>query len=225
MVSQFQMLISPDAPARYNIAPGQMVLIVRETLSKSGPVIEPAEVKWGLVPSWAKDASIANKLINARAETLAEKPAFRYAYKNRRCLIPADGFYEWQTVSKMKIPFYIHLKSKEPFAFAGLWETWERSEGYLQTCTIVTTAANNILRPLHERMPVILPIHLYKDWLSHNTPPDRLNDMLLPYPENRMDLFAVGDYVSQVKYEGPGLIEPRPFDAGDQAIEEQLSLF
>ncbi len=225
MVNQFQMAISADAPVRYNIAPGQMVLIVRDRLTKSGPSWEAAEVKWGLVPSWAKDASIANKMINARGETLQEKPAFRYAYKHRRCLVPADGFYEWQTVGKMKIPFYIHMKKHAPFAFAGLWETWERAEGYLQTCTIITTSANSLLRPLHERMPVILPDHLYRDWLSHNTSPDTLNDMLLPYPDSRMDLYPVRDYVSNVKYEGPALIEPRPVEPDETIEEDQLRLF
>jgi putative SOS response-associated peptidase YedK len=140
---------------RFNIAPSQMIDVVFEPESER--IL--SQLKWGLVPHWAKDSEIGNRMINARAETLTEKPSFREAFKSRRCIIPASGFYEWQKVEKgAKQPFYFYLKEKEVFGFAGLWESWfDKTTGEeLETCTIITTEANDVLKPVHERMPVIL---------------------------------------------------------------------
>jgi putative SOS response-associated peptidase YedK len=212
-------------PRRHNVAPGQPVLAIREV--QKGPTIErqPALFQWGLVPSWASDPAIGNKLINARAETLTEKPSFRGALKYRRCLILADGFFEWEQHSKSKTPHYIHLRDEGPFAFAGLWETWEKPEGYLETCAIVTTAANDLLRPLHERMPVILRPSDYAEWLDPmERNPSSVLHLLQSYPEEEMALYPVSDLVNKVANEGPDLILPRPPDE-DPSPDPQLNLF
>src|SRR5512143_1448052 len=148
----------PETPPRYNIAPSQEVPAVIQNRETGGREFRP--FRWGLIPSWAKDPTIGNRMINARAETLAEKPAFRGSYKYKRCLIPADGFYEWQSQppAKAKIPHWIHLMSGRPFAFAGLWSEWRGTDGsLLRSCTIVTTAPNELMSAIHNRMPVILP--------------------------------------------------------------------
>jgi putative SOS response-associated peptidase YedK len=151
--------------ARYNIAPTQFIAGIRNT-DDAGR--ELAEFRWGLVPFWAKDPSIGNRMINARAETVAEKPSFRNAYRKRRCLILADGFYEWHTEDGVKVPYFISLDSGEPFAFAGLWEHWQSKETgeALETATIVTTAANQYLSQLHHRMPVVLEADHADRWMS-----------------------------------------------------------
>jgi putative SOS response-associated peptidase YedK len=151
--------------ARYNIAPTQFIAGIRNT-DDAGR--ELAEFRWGLVPFWAKDPSIGNRMINARAETVAEKPSFRNAYRKRRCLILADGFYEWHTEDGVKVPYFISLASGEPFAFAGLWEHWQSKETgeALETATIVTTAANQYLSQLHHRMPVVLEADHADRWMS-----------------------------------------------------------
>ncbi|MFO0898004.1 MAG: SOS response-associated peptidase [Pirellulales bacterium] len=145
-------LALPIFSPRYNIAPTQQVLAIRQ---REG-IREAVELRWGLIPSWADDPKIGNRLINARAETVATKPAFRQAYKRRRCLILADGFYEWQKQGKTKQPYFIHRPDDQPFAFAGLWEWWKGNVLEIASCTIITTEANELMRPLHDRMPVIL---------------------------------------------------------------------
>src|SRR5258708_32718983 len=166
LAKRFDVPETPDLPfdgQRFNIAPTQQVPIVG--LGKEAR--EMTLARWGLIPSWAKDSKIGNSLINARADTVAEKPAFRSAFKRRRCLIPADGFYEWKTGEKVKQPYYIHLKDGQPFAFAGLWEQWEPPEGEsVRSCAIITTDANDLMRPLHHRMPVILDPKHYATWLD-----------------------------------------------------------
>ena len=154
-----------DLKARYNIAPTQFIAGIRED-EECGRAL--ARFRWGLVPFWAKDPSIGNRMINARAETVAEKPSFRNAYRKRRCLILADGFYEWHTESGVKVPYYISLESGEPFAFAGLWEHWESKETgeVLETATIVTTEANDYLSQLHHRMPVVLEPNTADRWMG-----------------------------------------------------------
>lgn len=151
---------------RYNIAPTQDVPVIVET--EKGRSVKA--FRWGLVPHWATDVSIGNKMINARAETLAEKPSFRSLIKSHRCLIPADGFYEWQKgEGKTKTPYFIHRKDEEPFAFAGLWAEWQEKSTDtppIQTCTIITTSANELMEPLHHRMPVILPPDAREEWLN-----------------------------------------------------------
>ncbi|HEY0128503.1 MAG TPA: SOS response-associated peptidase, partial [Rubrobacteraceae bacterium] len=143
----------PEVEARYNVAPTQDILGVYE--SEDGR--EAKFFRWGLIPSWAKDSSMGARLINARAETVAEKPSFRDAFKRRRCVIPADGFYEWQRVGGKRQPYFFRMRDERPFGFAGLWERWEGAGGEtLYSCTILTTEANEVLRPVHDRMPVIL---------------------------------------------------------------------
>jgi putative SOS response-associated peptidase YedK len=169
----------PELTPRLNIKPTQQILTVRDV--GEGPVA--VNVRWGLIPSWAKDASCSAKMINARAETIGEKPAFRTALKRRRCLIPADGFYEWQKLdAKNKQPWYFTLPEEEPFAFAGLWESWKSSDGPLETATIITTAANETLAFAHDRMPVILPPEHYARWLDPKAEGDpAILKLLQPY--------------------------------------------
>ena len=169
-------------------------------------------MRWGLIPSWAKDPSIGNRMINARGETVAEKPSFRNALQRRRCLVLADGFYEWQKVGKAKRPMRIVLKSREPFAFAGLWESWRNPDGEaVRSCTIVTTQANEALRPIHERMPVILPREMEEFWLDGDvTDPAALTDVLLSYPDESVEAYEVSSLVNKATNNGPDLIVPAP---------------
>jgi putative SOS response-associated peptidase YedK len=162
VTERFHAAAPPDLRPRYNIAPGQEVLcVIRDGANR----IEP--LRWGLIPFWAKDPAIGNRLINARAETVAEKPSFRSAFAKRRCLVVADGFFEWRPAGKRKVPVYIFLKSKKPFGFAGLYESWKDPGGReIRTCTIITTEANEIVRPIHDRMPVILPEGVEDRWLD-----------------------------------------------------------
>lgn len=149
--------------------------------------------RWGLIPSWAKDPAIGNRLFNARAETVAEKPSFRSAFQKRRCLIPADGFYEWQKGGKVKRPFYFFLKSGEPFGFAGLYETWTLPEGEpIRTCTIITTEPNELVRPIHDRMPVIVPKETERSWIDPlNRSREQLLSLLQPFPSDAMSVVEV----------------------------------
>ncbi len=162
---------APELPARYNVSPTQTVPIVKLNEGKRVCSL----VRWGLVPVWAKDTKISFSLINARSETVATKPSFRSAFKNRRCLIPATGFYEWAKVGKAKLPHHFHLKDSELFAFAGLWECWRPPDGDpLESCTIVTTEANKLVTPFHDRMPVILPAKSHDEWLDEKATPEEL---------------------------------------------------
>ena len=190
---------------RYNVAPTQPVLTVTNREERQGEFM-----RWGLIPSWAKDASIGSRMINARGETAAQKPSFRNALQRRRCLVLADGFYEWQKVGKGKRPMRIVLKSREPFAFAGLWESWRNPEGEtVRSCTIITTEANDLLRPIHERMPVILPRELEGFWLDCDvTDSAALSDVLAPYPDDPMEVYEVSTLVNKATNSGPDLIVP-----------------
>ncbi len=192
---------------RYNIAPTKIIPAVLET---EGERIVNA-LRWGLIPSWAKDGKIGSKMINARAETLAEKPSFRNAFRSRRCIIPASGFYEWaKKGTGAKQPFYFYLKDKEVFGFAGLWEEWlDKESGELvETCTIITTEANEILEPVHDRMPVILKPAEYDLWLDEKEKDtERLQKLLVPYPSNEMGSHAVSKAVNSPAYDSPELIE------------------
>lgn len=191
---------------RYNIAPTQPVPVV----ANDGQA-QIAFFHWGLVPSWAKDPSLGNRMINARAETLAEKPAFRAAYRKRRCLILADGFYEWREEPgrQRKTPMYIRMASGEPFAFAGLWEVWSGQEPPLYSCTIITTTPNDLLAPIHDRMPVILPRSAYKLWLDpEDRLPSALQALLAPYPAAEMTAFPVSQQVNSPANDRPECILP-----------------
>ena len=194
-----------DLPPRYNVAPSQTVAAIAQFLENNQRQWLP--LRWGLIPSWAKDMAIGYKLINARSETVAEKPSFRSAFKHRRCLIPTNGFYEWQPLvgSKKKQPYFIGLQNDDPFALAGLWERWESLEGdILETCTILTTTANELVSPIHDRMPVILQPQDYDQWLDPNfKQADKLKGLLKPYPATAMQAYPVSIKVNSPKNDSP----------------------
>ncbi len=171
---------------------------------------ELALVQWGLVPHWAKDKAIGNSLINARAETAAEKPSFRDAMKRRRCLIPADGFYEWKKLGKGKQPWLLRVKGARPFAFAGLWSQWKNPEGgaSLETCAILTTAPNELAATVHDRMPVILPATTWDRWLADAPPGTPFTELFLSFPAAQMEAFPVSKRVNSPAKEGPENIVP-----------------
>jgi len=193
---------------RYNVAPSQLVAVVA---NNGDHKIE--FFKWGLIPSWAKDPKIGNRMINARSETLAEKPSFKQAYKRRRCLVLADGFYEWRKEpgSNRKTPIYIQLASGEPFAFAGLWEAWndKESEETILSCTIITTTPNELIAEIHNRMAVILPRQAYDAWLdpAEHSPTD-LDPLLKPYPADQMRAYEVSTLVNSPGNDSPECIRP-----------------
>ncbi|MFW9953946.1 MAG: SOS response-associated peptidase [Candidatus Thorarchaeota archaeon] len=190
---------------RYNIAPAQMISVV-----VNGANRRLTSMKWGLVPSWARDEKIGQKLINARAETILAKPPFRVAIKKRRCFILADGFFEWQRIGKLKRPMYIRLKSREPFAFAGIYEIWKTPENRLiHSCAIITTTPNDILQPIHNRMPVILSRDNEKQWLDISIEKaDEIVEMLKPYPSSEMEAYEVSTFVNSPSNTGSECIRP-----------------
>ncbi len=190
---------------RYNIAPTQTVIVVSDDGTRHF-----TQMRWGLIPTWAKDQAIGNRMLNARAETVATKPAFRAALRKRRCLIPADGFYEWHQRGRGKQPFRIVLKSQEPFGFAGLWETWTPPEGKeIRTCTIITTEANELLKPIHDRMPVILTRQAEAIWLDPTIQdPAQLLPLLTPYPAHEMTAYAVSTKLNNPTNDSAECIEP-----------------
>jgi putative SOS response-associated peptidase YedK len=198
----------PVLTPRYNIAPTQPVAVVRSGQTAGGR--ELAELRWGLIPSWAKDPSIGSRMINARAEGVAEKPSFRSAFRRRRCLVIADGFYEWQKVGTRKQPHYIHLARRRPFAFAGLWEHWEDADGdAVDSCTIITTEPNELIAKLHNRMPVILHPRDYILWLDPGVQAlDKVQALLQPYPAKDMFAYAIGTRVNNPSNDTPACIEP-----------------
>jgi putative SOS response-associated peptidase YedK len=193
--------VEVELAPRYNVAPGQMIVAVRQHREK--PVRRLSRLKWGLVPFWAKDPNIGYKMINARSETIVDKPAYREAFKNRRCLIPADGFYEWKTEGKSKHPFHFGMKDDSIFAFAGIWEFWKDPKGaVLETCSILTTGPNAVMEGVHDRMPVILRPDDYELWLDPGfKKTDALADLLKPYDANQMKRYEVSTRVNSVKYD------------------------
>jgi putative SOS response-associated peptidase YedK len=200
VAAAFELSELPLFEPRYNIAPTQAVLAIRITPMRGGR--EAARLRWGLIPSWAGDASIGHRMINARAETVGEKPAFRAAFRQRRCLIPASGFYEWRTVNRKKQPYFLHPRDGDFFTFAGLWETWSKSGEHVESCTIVTTTANEIVRPFHERMPVILPREEWTNWLDAKQTEAALTPLLRPLPSEAMNVYPVDSRVNNVRNEG-----------------------
>ena len=195
-----------NVEARYNIAPTQDVPVVRrQTDSEDGELVM---FRWGLIPSWAKEISIGAKMINARAETVHEKPSFRSAFRQRRCLIAADGFYEWQKHPQgPKQPYFITVANDRAFAFAGLWESWKAPDGSnVETCTIITTEANDLLRTIHGRMPVILTPEAFDPWLDTTRPQDAARALLKPF-EGEMVAYPVSQHVNNVRNDDPSCIE------------------
>ena len=205
----FGVRTSTDMSPRYNISPSQEVVAIRQSTAGE---LELASLRWGLVPFWAKAHRVGARMINAVGETISAKPAFRAAFKKRRCLVLANGFYEWRKEGKRKIATYIYPRSGEPMAFAGLWETWKSPEGQVvQSCTIVTTPANPLIQPLHNRMPVILPEETQALWLDPLTEdPKILEPLLVPAPVEMLTSHPVADTVNSVKNQGPECILPLP---------------
>ena len=199
--------IPPPLAPRYNIAPSQLVACIRTNPENTER--EFVELKWGLVPSWAKDPSIGNKLINARSETVSEKPSFRKAFKQQRCLVLADGFYEWKREGKTKQPYYIRMKDHRLFAFAGLWERWEKQEPTMETCSLITTGPNALMEPIHHRMPVILATTQYDEWLNTSLrETERLNTLLRPFPPEEMEAYPVSMLVNNPRNDVAECVRP-----------------
>jgi putative SOS response-associated peptidase YedK len=192
---------------RFNIAPTQPVLVIPNDDQNTADFFV-----WGLIPMWAKDPSIGNRMINARAETLEEKPAFRGSLKYKRCLVLADGFYEWKASEgkKVKTPFFIHMKDRKPFAFAGLWDSWNSPDGSLvRSCTIITTEPNELTSIIHNRMPVILHPRDYARWLDPSPQtPDQLKPLLKPFPADLMNAYPVSPLVNTPANDKPELVVP-----------------
>jgi putative SOS response-associated peptidase YedK len=202
----FQITAMPNVERRFNIAPPQMVLSLHRT-----PVgREIRSLEWGLIPSWMKNTLMTGRLINARSETILEKPAFREAFKRRRCLVLADGFYEWQRIGRRKRPYFFSMRDNRPFAFAGLWERWKTESGkVIESCAILTTSANEIISPVHERMPVIIHPNNYEIWLENSMSRHLLlMDLLKPYLGGDIVTHPVSLLINSPTHEGAALIEP-----------------
>jgi putative SOS response-associated peptidase YedK len=237
-VDEIDATVTPDPEPDYNVSPRRNVLVVREQAAPEGEEGEEGEprrvlsrLRWGLVPSWAKELKIGDRMINARAETVATKPSYRRAFAKKRCLIPADGFYEWQAqpgkgdgtastkAKPRKQPYFIHRKDGEPLAFAGLWEVWKVPEdspddtrdvggddGWLRSCVIVTTTANELMAPIHDRMPVILPESAWAQWLDpeeHDV--EALAKLLVPAEDGLLEAYPVSTEVNNARNNGPQL--------------------
>lgn len=185
---------------RYNIAPSQTIPAVIEREGEQRVEF----LQWGLIPSWSREAK---GIINARAETLKEKPRFSESFRRRRCLIPADGFFEWQRTGKWTQPYFFQMKNGEPFAFAGIWDSWRNDTQPIFSCAIITTLPNELLSPIHDRMPAILRPETYNEWLSASTPPDDLTQLLSPFPANEMRSYPVSTKVNGTELDEVQLVE------------------
>ncbi len=203
----FGPLEGAEVPAHFNVAPSQELAVVRDQAGHRSLSL----VRWGLVPADARDPAIASRLINARAETLEERSAFRGAFRSRRCIVPAQGFYEWQHVAGHKEPLYYHSISGKPLAFAGLWEAWRDPQGKtVETATIVTVPANTLVAPVHDRMPAILPVDGFAVWLDPRiNDVGRLKALLVPAPAEELNARPVGAGVNNPRNDGPECIEPK----------------
>jgi putative SOS response-associated peptidase YedK len=201
--------VQTDLPVSWNIAPGQDVLVIRYNSKTRRRSLDP--LRWGLIPNWARDEKVAYKTINARMETVDTAPSFRSAFQKRRCLIPADGFYEWRKIGGRKLPYSIGMKDDRPFVFAGLWEGWKApgSDHWLRTCTIITTEPNELLAQIHNRMPVILPEELHAAWLGEIEVAE-LKTLLRPFPASEMRMLEISPRVNSPKNNDPDVV--RPFD-------------
>ena len=197
----------PDVPPRYNIAPGQQVAVVRQNHDDMRQLVT---MKWGLVPSWSKDPGVGNRMINARSETVHEKPSFRQAFRSRRCIIPASGFYEWHQARKAKIPHYVRLRDGHVMSLAGLWEKWKTPQGEeLETCAILTTAANSLVKQFHDRMPVILHNEEFDLWLDRDIDDlDRLAELFHPYPSDLLIEHPVSMEINSPRNDAPAASFP-----------------
>ena len=209
VAEQFALFEVPPFTPRFNIAPTQPVAVVRCSPGRAGPERELVWLRWGLIPAWAKDPAIGNRMINARSETVPQKPAYRAAFRRRRCLVVADGFYEWQRTPRAKQPYFIHMRDDRPFAFAGLWESWEGPDhSWVESCTLLTTEPNELIEPIHNRMPVILSADDYQHWLDPKVQTiEPLAPLLIPLPGDRMDAYPVSTHVNSPAHDDPQCIE------------------
>jgi len=206
VAEQFGVVVDHEMEPRYNIAPTQPVAAVR--LNANSDKRELTYLTWGLIPSWAKDPKIGSRMINARSETAAEKPSFRAAFKRRRCLIPASGFYEWQKLGDRKQPTFIHGVDKGLMGLAGLWEVWHSSDGsFVQSCTILTTQPNELMAPIHNRMPVIIAPEDYSMWLDPGPRPEDGLHLMRPYAGAQMAAYAVSTAVNSPRNDTEACIE------------------
>lgn len=213
-----------DFVSRYNISPGTAIPAIRRGRDGS---LELSALQWGLVPFWAKNAKFAASMANARAEGISTKPAFREALRKRRCVVPASGFYEWQTVGKRKQPWYFQWRDERPFLLAGIWEHWGSADGVeLETCALITTTPNDAVQPLHDRMPVILHDAGVDTWLDRAvTEPAPLDALLVPVPDGTMKRTSVSPLVNSVRHEGPECLTPaEPLQEEKPPDSPQLSL-
>lgn len=202
---QFQFEYFDDLEPRYNIAPGQDIL----TVFNNGQNKEGVKMRWGFIPFWAEDEKIGYKMINARAETIDEKASFKTAFKKRRCVILADGFYEWKKEADVKQPYRFGMKNNKPFAFAGLWENWSKDGKNISSCTIITTKPNELTKDVHDRMPVILPENRIDIWLDRSiNDTEELKKLLIPYQAEYMEKYEVSTAINSAKNEGKDLILP-----------------
>ena len=204
LAKTFAFVEKPQLEPRYNVAPSQQVAVVRSF----GEHNVLTQMKWGLVPSWSKDQSIGSHMINARSETVAEKPSFRHAIKFNRCIIPTSGFYEWLPVEHHKQPYFIQMRDHSPMCFAGIWEHWTAPDkSVLETFSILTTSANSLVAPIHDRMPVILQPEDFNLWLSRNAhSPHELQRLYQPFPSDKMTAFKVPDLVNNPRFDSPACI-------------------
>jgi putative SOS response-associated peptidase YedK len=208
-----EMAVPAHEPS-YNVAPRSGVYAVRDRAEEEGRRRYLSELRWGLIPSWAKDAKVGDRMINARAESLADKPAYERAFRRHRCLVPADGFYEWQRRGPRKQPMFIHRRDGEPMAFAGLWAAWRDGSGddtdadWVRSCAIVTIDANDVLAPLHDRMPVVLEERDWDRWLDPAADDvDALARLLVPAPDDVLVAYPVSSAVNSADNDGPELVE------------------
>jgi len=204
----FRLLRMPDIAPRYNVAPTQDAAVVRQTAGAGERSLD--FLRWGLIPHWAKDVTIGNRMINARAETVDRKPAFELPFRRQRCLVPVDGFYEWKKLGRIKQPYFIRMHDGRPFALAGLWDRWsDAGHEPIESFTVLTTNPNALVEPIHNRMPVIMPSAHYDTWLD----PDvsdvaRLGALLRPFPTDTMTVYPVSRYVNSPANEGPECVLP-----------------
>jgi putative SOS response-associated peptidase YedK len=219
LLRQFPAIIPlpPGLMPRFNIAPTQPVPVIANNHPDRVELFQ-----WGLIPSWSKDSSCSGRMINARAETLAERPSFRTALKRRRCLVPADGFYEWRKEpdGKTKTPMYVRRRDGEPFAFAGLWDVWHTPDGsVVPSCTVITTAPNELMAPIHDRMPAILPRSAYERWLSpREQDAVDMTALLQPYPAAELEAYPVSRMVNSPRNEGAELMNRVDAEAGEAML-------
>lgn len=236
LAGYFNVLVKTQLSPRYNIAPTQPVACVRQTVGSAaepstpqGPAArELVSLRWGLIPYWAKDPAIGSRMINARSESVADKPAFKEAFRKRRCLVVADGFYEWKRLQAAKQPYFIFMEDRSPFAFAGLWERWKpgagqldkitgpgrpevtmSADGRVESCSFLTTGPNELMETIHDRMPVIVPPEHWNTWLDPEIDdPEALEELLLPYPAEKMRAHPVSTHVNNPGNDDPTCVEP-----------------